>query len=123
MLRLTDADGVDYWLEYRTPTGAGRLARRPANAYGLDAGVLLRRAGRNLPDTSVLLDGTPSAAAGWDADLKTALPVGAAVAVSGGDFTVVVRSVSAAGAVVDVVPAPTAAAGVPRPPAGRPRAR
>ena len=120
-VRLTDADGVDYWLEYRTPSARDAWLET-GNAFRLDAGVLLRQAGRNLPDTSLLLDGTPSAAAGWDADLKTALPVGTAVPVSGGDFTVVVRSVSAAGAVVDVVPAPTAAAGVPAPAAGGPAA-
>ncbi len=113
-VRLTDADGVDYWLEYRTPTARDAWLET-GNAFRLDAGVLLRQAGRNLPDTSLLLDGTPSAAAGWNADLRTALPVGAAVPVSGGDFTVVVRGVSATGAVVDVVPTPTAAAGVPAP--------
>jgi hypothetical protein len=120
-VRLTDADGVDYWLEYRTPSNRDAWLAN-GNAYELDAGVLLRQAGTNLPDTSLLLDGTPSAAAGWEADLKTALPVGTAVPVSGGDFTVVVRSVSAAGAVVDVVPAPTAAAGVPARAAGGPAA-
>jgi hypothetical protein len=113
-LRLTDADGVDYWLEYRTPTARDAWLAG-GNRYGLDSGVLLRQAGKNLPDTSLLLDGTPSSAAGWNLDLKAALPVGVAVPVSGGDFTVVVRSVSAAGAVLDVVPSPTAAPGTPAP--------
>ena len=117
-LRLTDADGVDYWLEYRSPTG--RDAWLGGNRYGLDSGVLLRQAGKNLPDTSLLLDGTPAAAAGWNADLQAALPVGAAVPLSGGDFTVVVRSVSAADAVVDVVPSPTATPGTPAPAARGP---
>jgi Metallo-peptidase family M12B Reprolysin-like len=112
-LQLTDADGVGYWLEYRTATGQdGWLSS--ANRFGLETGVLLRRAG-GLPDTSVLLDGTPSAAAGWDADYRAALPVGVAVPVSGGDFSVVVQSVSAAGAVVSVMPTPPAAAGTPAP--------
>ncbi|MFP5370020.1 MAG: reprolysin-like metallopeptidase [Actinomycetes bacterium] len=102
-LRLTDADGVDYWLEYRTGTGRDAWLDAPTNAYGLQAGVLLRRAG-GLPDTSVLLDGTPTPAEGWDADLQAALPVGSTVPVAGGDFTVLVRSASTAGAVVDVVP-------------------
>lgn len=112
-LQLTDADGVGYWLEFRTATGQdGWLAS--ANRFGLETGVLLRRAG-GLPDTSVLLDGTPSSAAGWDADYRAALPVGVAVPVSGGDFSVVVESVSATGAVVSVTPAPPAAAGTPAP--------
>ena len=57
----------------------------------------------------MLLDGTPAAATGWDADFQAALPIGMAVPVSGGDFSVVVQSVSAAGAVVTVTP--TAPAG------------
>jgi hypothetical protein len=113
-LRLTDADAVDYWLEYRTPAARDAWLAG-GNSYRLDSGVLLRRAGTALPDTSLLLDGTPSAAAGWDADLQSALPVGAEIPVSGGDFTVVVRSVSAAGAVVDVVPSPAPTAGTPAP--------
>ena len=116
-VRLTDADGVDYWLEYRTPTARDAWLGA-ANPYRLDSGVLLRQAGTTLPDTSLLLDGTPSAAAAWDADLQAALPVGAAVPVSGGDFAVVVRSVSAAGAVVDVIPSATPTAGTPAPAAG-----
>ena len=120
-VRLTDADGVDYWLEYRTPSARDAWLGT-GNAFRLDAGVLLRQTGAGLPDTSLLLDGTPSSAAGWDADLRTALPVGTAVPVSGGDFTVVVRSVSAAGAVVEVVPEPTAASGTPAPDAPRPTA-
>jgi hypothetical protein len=117
-VRLTDADGFDYWLEYRTPTGRDAWLGT-GNSFRLDAGVLLRQAGPNLPDTSLLLDGTPAPAAGWDADLQAALPIGTPVPVSGGDFTVTIRSVSAAGAVVDVVPSPTPA-GTPAPAAARP---
>jgi hypothetical protein len=113
-VRLTDADGVDYWLEYRTPSARDAWLAT-GNAFRLDTGVLLRQAGRNLPDTSLLLDGTPSVAARWDGDLQAALPVGAAVPVSGGDFTVVVRSASETGAVLDIVPSPTAASGSPAP--------
>jgi hypothetical protein len=113
-LRLTDADGVDYWLEYRTATGRDAWLAGPANDYRLETGVLLRRA-EGLPDTSVLLDATPAAAAGWDDDLQAALPIGAPVPVSGGDFSVVVRSVSAAGAVVSVTPAAVPDSVVPAP--------
>ena len=57
-------------------TGLLRGERTAADIVGLQAGVLLHRAGP-LPDTSLLLDGTPSARAGWAADLSDALPVGA----------------------------------------------
>ena len=103
----------------RVPDGdrPGRLARRRRpTASRLEPACCCAGPG-GLPDTSVLLDGTPGAAAGWDADLQAALPVGAAVPVSGGDFSVVVQSVSAAGAVVTVTPGP---AGAPR---GRPPRR
>ncbi|MFD2090321.1 reprolysin-like metallopeptidase [Blastococcus deserti] len=105
-LRLTDAAGVDYWLEYRTATGRDAWLGTRHDVRALDTGVLLRRAGTALPDTSVLLDATPTAAAGWGTDFQAALPVGVAVPVSGGDFSVVVQSVSAAGAVVSVTPVP-----------------
>ena len=119
-LRLTDADGVDYWLEYRTATGRDAWLGTTDNRYHLQTGVLLRRAG-GLPDTSLLLDGTPSAAAGWRTDLQEAIPVGTPVPVSGGDFTVVVRSADAGGAVLDVTPAPPAGTGA-APKAPRPAA-
>lgn len=109
-LRLVDAEGTAYWLEYRAATGRDAWLARPAeNRYRLEAGVLLRRAAA-FPDTSVLLDGTPTPAAGWDADLQAALPVGVPVELSGGDFTVTVRSLADGGAAVSVLPlAPPAA--------------
>jgi len=108
-VRLTDAEGTAYWLEYRAATGADAwLGSAASNPYGLQTGVLLRREAE-FPDTSVLLDGTPSSSSGWDDDLQAALPVGAPVVLSGGDFTVTVRSVTARGATLDVVPAGTPA--------------
>jgi len=104
-IRLTDAEGTAYWLEYRTATGADAwLGRAATNPYGLETGVLLRRESE-FPDTSLLLDGTPSARAGWEDDLQTVLPVGVPVPLSGGDFTVTVRSATAGGATIDVQPA------------------
>ena len=111
-LRLSDAEGVDYWLEYRTATGRDAWLGTAGNRYRLQAGVLLHRAG-GLPDTSLLLDGTPAAAAAWDGDLQSALPVGAPVPISGGDFTIVVQDVTAAGAVLTVTPAAPAVAPAP----------
>jgi hypothetical protein len=108
-VRLTDAEGTAYWLEYRTATGADAwLGRAASNPYGLETGVLLRREAE-FPDTSLLLDGTPSTSEGWDDDLRTALPVGVPVTLSGGDFTVTVRSATARGAAIDVQPAGTPA--------------
>ncbi|WP_155858837.1 reprolysin-like metallopeptidase [Candidatus Blastococcus massiliensis] len=114
-IRLTDAEGTDYWLEYRSATRQDSWLGSPAeNRYGLDSGVLLRRSA-TFPDTAVLLDGTPAAAAGWDADLQTALPAGEPIVLSGGDFTVTVRSL-ADGASIDVVPTAAGQAVVPAAP-------
>lgn len=112
-LRLVDAEGTAYWLEYRTAIGRDAwLGRAADNRYRLESGVLLRRAAA-FPDTSVLLDGSPSSAAGWDADLQAALPVGVPVELSGGDFTVTVRALADGGAALSVVPGVPATAAVP----------
>ncbi|MEX5719524.1 reprolysin-like metallopeptidase, partial [Geodermatophilus maliterrae] len=100
-VRLTDAEGTDYWLEHRTAVGRDAWLASD-NRYRLDSGVLLHREGA-LPDTSLLLDGTPSPAAGWDDDLQTALQPGVPVSVAGGELTVTVDAVTAAGATVTVV--------------------
>jgi hypothetical protein len=113
-IRMTDVDGTAYWLEYRTPTGQDDWLGTSEDLYGLQSGVLLHRTGA-LPDTSLLLDGTPSAPADWDADLQDALPVGSPVSVAAGHFSIEVQSVSAAGAVVRVTPSAPAAAAVAAP--------
>ncbi|WP_346620025.1 reprolysin-like metallopeptidase [Blastococcus montanus] len=111
-LRLVGAEGLAYWLELRSAVGQDAWLGTRDNVYRLDTGVLLHRSGQ-FPDTSLLLDGSPSAAAGWDADLQAALPVGVAVPLSGGDFTVTVQRMDQAGAVVRVVPAVRAPAAAP----------
>jgi hypothetical protein len=103
-LQLTDASGVDYWLEYRPAAERDAWLGSAANRFALDAGVLLRRTGA-FPDTSLLLDGTPSPEEGWDGDLQDALAVGTPVTLAGGQFTVTLTSTSDAGAVLQVVPA------------------
>src|SRR3954447_8306692 len=113
-LRLTDSTGAEYWLEYRAAAGQDAWLSSSGNRYGLDSGVLVHRAG-TFPDTSLLLDGTPAAAAGWDADLRSALPVGTPVSLAGGQFTVVLQEVSEQGAVLKVVPTPPAAVPAPAP--------
>ncbi|WNV74828.1 reprolysin-like metallopeptidase [Geodermatophilus sp. DSM 44513] len=119
-VRLTDATGGTYWLELRTATGRDAWLGSADNRFALDAGVLLRRTG-GMPDTALLLDGTPSPAARWDDDWQSALPVGLPVAVAGGAFTVTVDAVTAAGAALTVVPAAGAAVPVtPLPPGTTP---
>lgn len=113
-IRMVDADGTAYWLEYRTPTGQDSWLGTPDDLYGLESGVLLHRTGA-LPDTSLLLDGTPSSRAGWNDDLQDALPVGTPVSVAGGHFSIDVQSVTADGAVIRVTPSAPAAAAVAAP--------
>jgi hypothetical protein len=113
-VRMVDVDGTAYWLEYRTPTGQDAWLGNSGDLYGLESGVLLHRTGA-LPDTSLLLDGTPSAPADWDADLQDALPVGTPVSVAGGHFSIDVQSLTADGAVVRVTPSAPAAAAVAAP--------
>jgi hypothetical protein len=112
-LRMTDTDGTVYWLEYRTASGQDSWLGSAGDLYGLQSGVLLHRSG-GLPDTSLLLDGTPSVATGWNADLQDALPVGKALSIAGGHFTIRVDSLGAQGAVVRVTPSAPAAAAGPR---------
>jgi hypothetical protein len=112
-LRLTAA-GADYWLEYRAPSGQDSWLGTDADWLGLRPGVLLHRSA-GLPDTALLLDGTPSPEAGWETDSDTTLPTGVPVRLPDG-FTVTVEAESAAGARISVatagpasVPAPAAA--------------
>jgi hypothetical protein len=92
-------DGSEYWLEYRTATGADAWLATGSNTAGLEAGVLLRRVDAG-SDGSELLDGTPPA--GYTTDSQVVLPVGRTIDVAQGQFTVTVQSVSAAGATVRV---------------------
>jgi Metallo-peptidase family M12B Reprolysin-like len=107
-VRLTDAAGSTYWLELRAAVGRDTWLGAAGNRFGLDSGVLLHRTGR-MPDTALLLDGSPSPAGGWEADLQAALPVGVPVTVAGGAFTVTVDAVTTTGATLTVVPAAGAA--------------
>jgi hypothetical protein len=108
-LRLVDSTGRAYWLEYRTATGRDSWLATAGNWPGLQTGVLLRLAAAG-DDTSLLLDPSPSRSAQWASDWATALPVGTAVPVGGGAFTVTVRDATAAGARVEVTSgAPVAA--------------
>lgn len=100
-LRIPGADGADYWLEYRAPEGPDAWLGAPTrNPGGLESGVLLRRQvvaadPTYFHDASYLLDGSPSAAAQWNSDLKTALPVGTPVRVESGGFVVTLQALTA----------------------------
>jgi hypothetical protein len=99
-VKLTAGDGTVYYLEYRQASGQDAWLGDSRNAYRLDSGVVLRRASSADGNTSVLLDGSPSPSSGWALDLQQALPVGVAVPVGIGDFSVAVNSLGATGAVV-----------------------
>ncbi|MGY1663957.1 reprolysin-like metallopeptidase [Geodermatophilus sp. SYSU D00705] len=112
-LRIADPEGGTYWLELRAAAGRDAWLGTADNRFRLQAGVLLHRTGA-MPDTSLLLDGTPTAAASWNADLQAALPAGVPVSLSDGDVTVTVTDVTASAATVTVT---TTARSVPATPA------
>ncbi|MGK5172580.1 hypothetical protein, partial [Geodermatophilus sp. CPCC 205761] len=118
-IRLAGSDGGTYWLEYRAPALRDAWLGAAENRFRLQTGVLLHRAG-SMPDTSLLLDGTPAPAGSWDRDLQAALPVGTPVSAPGGGLTVTVTDVTAAGATVTVTTTAAAAAVAPTTPAGGP---
>ena len=102
-ISLTGSDGTVHWLENRQAEGQDAWLSSPlGDVPALDTGVLLRRAAGQ-PDTSLLLDGTPSPPSGWDDDIRVALPVGTPVPVAGGEFAVTVQSVGST-ATVQVTP-------------------
>ncbi|MGY1731910.1 reprolysin-like metallopeptidase [Geodermatophilus sp. SYSU D01045] len=109
VLSLVGNDGVRYWLEYRAAVGQDAWLD-PGTGYGFEPGVLVHVDGPGpRSDTSVLLDATPSAQAGWDADEQTVLPAGGEVTVGG--LAIRVSSATATGAAVSVlrgVPVPSA---------------
>ncbi|SFO21393.1 D-mannose binding lectin [Geodermatophilus obscurus] len=117
-LRLADPSGAVTWLEYRPAAGRDAwLGSDGDNWLGLQPGVLLRRAGTGLDDTSLLLDATPSAQADWLQDLQTALPVGQPVRV--GPFTLTVQALAAGSATVRVTTPTPAPPSTPSPNGGR----
>ncbi|MGY1668315.1 reprolysin-like metallopeptidase, partial [Geodermatophilus sp. SYSU D00696] len=90
-----------YWVEYRAAVSRDAWLA-PASGHGLDTGVLVHVDGPGpRSDTSLLLDGTPSAQEDWAADEQTVLPAGSRT-VLGGTFTLSVVSTSVSGATVSV---------------------
>jgi hypothetical protein len=108
-VRLTDAAGGTWWLELRTPSGRDSWLGTADDRFALDAGVLLHRTGR-MPDTALLLDGTPVAPP--PRGTTTCRPRCRSACrspVAGGAFTVTVDAVAGDGAALTVTPTPMAA--------------
>jgi hypothetical protein len=100
VLELT-AGATRYWVEYRAGVGRDGWLSDPGWAGVVEPGVLVHTDGPGpASDTSLLLDGTPSAEAQWDADGRTVLPAGARMTVGG--LTLAVTSETAAGVTVTV---------------------
>ncbi|MGY1841118.1 MULTISPECIES: reprolysin-like metallopeptidase [unclassified Modestobacter] len=98
-LRLAAADGSVYWLEYRAPVGQDDWLGSPSRNWpALQAGVVVRRSGA-VPDTALMLDATPSAAALWGQDRQVAVPPGTSLTLAGGQFTVAVDGLGSVAAV------------------------
>jgi hypothetical protein len=101
--------GRQYWLELRTPAGQDRWLGTGADAFDLEGGVLIHRVGE-WPDTSLLLDATPSS--GREGDNQAAVPVGKTVRLTGG-FAVTVTSADMSGATLRIVSTASASGAVP----------
>ena len=116
-LRLADADGVDYWLEYRTAAGRDAWLGTGDNRFGLEAGVLLRRTG-TLPRHLRPARRHPAPPPAGTTTCRPRCP-SASRCRSPAAFTVVLRELTAAGAVlcgVRPAPRPAVAPGAPAPP-------
>ncbi|WP_147251501.1 reprolysin-like metallopeptidase [Blastococcus sp. TBT05-19] len=100
-VELVDVDGTRYWLEYRQASGQDAWLGDTRNRFGLQQGVTLRRSDPG-PDSSLLLDGTPSASGSWSTDRSMALPAGTPVRFSGDRFSVTVQGATASSATVSV---------------------
>ncbi|WP_157498797.1 reprolysin-like metallopeptidase [Geodermatophilus sp. Leaf369] len=102
-VKLTDRSGTVYWLEYRQASGQDAWLGDSRNLYRVDSGVVLRRAS-GLPNTSLLLDATPSSSSGWSSDLQVAFPPNTPVSLLSGDFQVTVQTSSPSSVTVRVAP-------------------
>ncbi|MGY1772212.1 hypothetical protein [Blastococcus sp. SYSU D00813] len=105
-VRLTDVDGDEYWLEYRTPVGRDSWLGTGSNWAGLQSGVLLRVATDADGDSSLLLDGTPAGQPQWGSDNAVALPAGTAVSFGDASFSVRVLESGGTTARVSIASAP-----------------
>ncbi len=100
-VKLTTSGGGAYYLEYRQASGQDSWLGDSRNAYRLDSGLVLRRAASG-SDTSLLLDGTPSASSGWTSDLQQALPAEQTVVLAGGSFRVTAGIMNSTGIAVTI---------------------
>lgn len=95
-VRLGNAEGAQFWLEYRGAVGQDAWLADPArNVAGLDQGVILHvSAPPGADSTDAELDATPSPQSGWDTDYRTAITPGHSVWLSGLDYYITVKSAS-----------------------------
>lgn len=101
VIDLADVDGGHYWLEYRQASGQDVWLGDSRNRLGLQQGVTLRRSSTGF-DTSLLLDGSPSARADWPGDQHVVLPTGTRVAVGQANFVITVLSTDSTTARVQI---------------------
>jgi Metallo-peptidase family M12B Reprolysin-like len=118
-LRVTDADGAVYVIEYRPAEGTDAWLGGTANWRGLRGGVLVRRVDPQDPTRTLLLDPTPgpSAAASSD-DWDRVLTPGRTLRTASGRITIRVEA-QVAGAATVVVDRDGVSPAVVLTPAGR----
>lgn len=100
-LRVIEASGAVYVLEYRPASGADAWIGTQADWRGLRAGVLLRRVDPEDPTQTLLLDATPRGSA-TATDPDVVLVPGQVVKAGAGRLAFLVESVSPTGATVAV---------------------
>ncbi|WP_347057899.1 zinc-dependent metalloprotease family protein [Blastococcus sp. HT6-30] len=101
-VQLVDADGDTYWVEFRTPVGRDGWLVTSENRLDLQRGVQIRLMVDG-GDTSLLLDGSPSAKADWSGDLQVALPGAVPVTIGDERFAVSVLGAGSTSALVQVL--------------------
>ena len=110
VVELTAPSGQLYTLEFRQASGQDSYLGNSAQDWvGLRQGVLLHRAvSDSTADSSLLLDGTPTADSTYASDDDDVLGVGTTVPVACGQLSVTVTSVTATGAELRVTTPSTA---------------
>ena len=106
-VRVVDAKGRPYFVEYRTDTGRDRMARTNANRPQLGVRVLQESPGSYGEHGSHVLDATPSSAT-WD--YRRAIPASGVFRTASRLTTVQVLRQDASGATLRIVNTPTALA-------------
>ena len=104
-VRLTSSAGATYYLEYRTASGQDAFLGSGSTVdwTALRPGVLLHRVvTTSAADSSMLVDGTPTATADYPDDDDDVLPPGVTAVAAGGEFRITVSGESATAATISV---------------------